>query len=68
MRSAVGAHLLLYADEYDYDLYYWREHNDEADFIVDLDGDLTAIEVKSGRSGMNKAFLCLSQNFIRAMP
>ena len=60
VESAVGAHLLSMADELDYDVYYWREpsrnkdENDkEVDFIIDNGGELTAIEVKSGRRGMN---------------
>ena len=60
VESAVGAHLLSMADELDYKVYYWREpsrnkdENDkEVDFIIDNGGDVTAIEVKSGRRGMN---------------
>ena len=41
------------ADELDYDVYYWRElgkgEDKEVDFIVSCGGELTAIEVKSGR-------------------
>ena len=60
VESAVGAHLLSMADELDYKVYYWREpsrnkdENDkEVDFIIDNGGEITAIEVKSGRRGMN---------------
>ena len=60
VESAVGAHLLSMADELDYKVYYWREpsrnkdENDkEGDFIIDNGGEVTAIEVKSGRRGMN---------------
>lgn len=60
VESAVGAHLLSMADELDYKVYYWREpsrskdeSDKEVDFIIDNDGELTAIEVKSGRRGMN---------------
>ena len=60
VESAVGAHLLSMADELDYKVYYWREpsrnkdENDkEVDFIIDNGGEVTAIEVKSGRRGMN---------------
>jgi hypothetical protein len=48
------------ADELDYKVYYWREPSRnpalgdlEVDFIVVRDGKVTAIEVKSGRRGMN---------------
>ena len=60
VESAVGAHLLSMADELDYDVYYWREpsrnkdeKDKEVDFIIDYGGEVTAIEVKSGRRGMN---------------
>ena len=60
LESAVGAHLMSMADELDYKVYYWREplrntaQGDlEVDFIVVRDGEVTAIEVKSGRRGMN---------------
>lgn len=54
VESAVGAHLLSMADELGYKLYYWRNEKDkEVDFIIDNGGEVTAIEVKSGRRGMN---------------
>ena len=60
VESAVGAHLLSMADELDYKVYYWREpsksregKDKEVDFVVVRDGQVTAIEVKSGRRGMN---------------
>ena len=52
VESAVGSHLLSQADEYGYKLYYWREKDDEVDFVIECDGQCIAIEVKSGkRSG-----------------
>ena len=60
VESAVGAHLLSMADELDYKVYYWRESSrnkdekdKEVDFIIDNGGEVIAIEVKSGRRGMN---------------
>ena len=54
VESAVGAYLLNEADEYDYKLYYWRERDDEVDFVIDADNKLIAIEVKSGRRIKNE--------------
>lgn len=54
VESAVGAHLLNYADKLDYKVYYWREKNNEVDFIVERNHKVWAIEVKSGKRGMNK--------------
>jgi len=60
VESAVGAHLLSMADELDYKVFYWREPSRnaalgdlEVDFVIVRDGEVTAIEVKSGRRGMN---------------
>ena len=60
VESAVGAPLLGMAEEADYQVYYWREparnkadKDKEVDFIIVNDGEVTAIEVKSGRRGMN---------------
>ncbi len=50
VESAVGAHLANAAQRGECRLYYWRERNQEVDFIVRAGRRLTAIEVKSGRS------------------
>ncbi len=63
VESAVGAHLLNQADEYDYKLYYWRENNDEVDFIVESGEQQIAIEVKSGRRGANNGLRAFSDKF-----
>ena len=48
VESAVGVHLLNQSLEQDYNLYYWRERNEEVDFIMERRGKIVAIEVKSG--------------------
>lgn len=53
VESAVGAYLLNMAEELEYNVYYWRERNDEVDYIIQTEGNCIAIEVKSGRRGMN---------------
>ena len=63
VESAVGAHLLNQTDEYDYKLYYWRENNDEVDFIVESGEQQMAIEVKSGRRGANNGLKVFSDKF-----
>ena len=63
VESAVGAHLLNQADEYDYKLYYWRENNDEVDFIVESGEQQIAIEVKSGRRSANNDLKVFSDKF-----
>ncbi len=48
VESAVGAHILNYAEEHDYKVYYWRDGNREVDFVVESNRWCIAIEVKSG--------------------
>ena len=70
VESAVGAHLLGMAEEADYQVYYWREsarskaeRDLEVDFIVVKSGEVTAIEVKSGRRGMNSGLPAFEEAF-----
>ena len=70
VESAVGTHLLSMAEEADYQVYYWREsarsnsNKDlEVDFIIVDDGAVTAIEVKSGRRGMNSGIPAFNKAF-----
>jgi predicted AAA+ superfamily ATPase len=49
VESAVGAHLANAAATGRCRLFYWRERNLEVDFVVEREGKLLAIEVKSGR-------------------
>ncbi len=53
IESAVGAYLLGGAEDGGYSVYYWRERSDEVDFIIVRQGEVMALEVKSGRRGMN---------------
>jgi predicted AAA+ superfamily ATPase len=50
VESAVGAHLANAALRNECTLYYWRERNQEVDFVVRAGRRLSAIEVKSGRA------------------
>lgn len=48
VESAVGAHLINCSRDGDFTVHYWRERNDEVDFILQYRGKVIAIEVKSG--------------------
>lgn len=63
VESAVGAYLLSGAEEGDYGVYYWRERSDEVDFVVVHQGEVIALEVKSGRRGMNSGLPLFCQKF-----
>ncbi len=49
VESAVGAHLANAAASGDIELFYWRDGNDEVDFIAKAGPRVVAIEVKSRR-------------------
>ena len=48
VESAVGAHLINYSHTENFKVYYWREGNDEIDFVIEKKGKAIGIEVKSG--------------------
>jgi len=52
IESAVGAHLHNSTAGKGINLYYWREGNNEVDFVLEMDDKIIAIEVKSSSSGV----------------
>ena len=46
-ESAVGAYLVNQAFVHRFEIFYWRERNDEVDFVLRKKGSIAAIEVKS---------------------
>jgi predicted AAA+ superfamily ATPase len=66
VESSVGAHLLNSSDE-DTKLYYWREGNQEVDFILAKGRKLAAIEVKSSPNPViSKGLDAFSQKYSHA--
>jgi predicted AAA+ superfamily ATPase len=63
VESAVGAYLLNQADELGFKLYYWRERDDEVDFIIEYNRQSIAIEVKSGRRTDNQGLALFQKQF-----
>ena len=57
-ESGVGAYLVSQAFVHRFDVFYWRERNDEVDFILRKKNSLVAIEVKGNAEkrteGLNK--------------
>lgn len=47
VESGVGAYLVSQAFVHHFEVFYWRERNDEVDFILRKKGSIVAIEVKS---------------------
>lgn len=56
VESAIGAHLINHAVTGHFSLSYWREGNQEVDFVLEKGGKVIGLEVKSGgvqsRSGI----------------
>lgn len=63
VESAIGSYLLNKADELDYKLYYWRENNNEVDFVLEQNKQCVAIEVKSGKRTTNNGITIFSNKF-----
>lgn len=53
VESAIGAHLVNSSLSSGFKIYYWRERNDEVDFVLERRGKIIAIEVKSGEDQKN---------------
>lgn len=47
IESVVGSHLLNQSIKQSFNLYYYRENNKEVDFVLEKNGQVVAIEVKS---------------------
>ncbi len=63
VESAIGMHLVNQALRDQYIVYYWRDRNDEVDFVLERQGVIIAIEVKSGYSGNKKGMDAFKKNF-----
>ena len=63
VESTVGCYLLDKADELDCDLFYWREDNEEVDFVLRRADKLLAIEVKSGKRQSNSGLSTFRQMY-----
>ena len=62
-ESAIGAHLASFAFTERYNLYYWRDNNMEVDYILQKNGKLIAIEVKSNNESHTAGLDAFNQRF-----
>jgi len=63
VESAVGTHLVNQSLREQYAVYYWRDRNDEVDFILEREEEIIAIEVKSGFSYNKKGMDAFKKKF-----
>ncbi len=62
-ESGVGAYLVNQAFEHRLEVFYWRERNDEVDFILRKKGVVVAIEVKSNAEKKTEGLEKFRQKF-----
>lgn len=63
VESAVGSHLLNASIYGGFSLYYWRDRDQEVDFIIESRGKLLALEVKSNEKVSLKGMELFRQHF-----
>ncbi len=66
VENAVGAHLLSHLPSVSCELSWWRDGNDEVDFVVQAGEDLWAVEVKSGRPRMGGGLQAFARRYPKA--
>jgi uncharacterized protein len=63
IESSIGAHLVNNSVGQNYSVYYWRERNEEVDFVLERRGKVIAVEVKSNYSGNQKGLNVFKNRF-----
>ncbi len=63
IESLVGTHLANESLRGSFKLYYWRDRNDEVDFVIESKGKLIGIEVKSSISRNKKGMSAFQHIF-----
>ncbi|MDB5232023.1 MAG: ATP-binding protein [Chitinophagaceae bacterium] len=63
VESAIGAHLLNHALSEGYALNYWREGNEEVDFVLEKKGKLVGLEVKTSGALNTKGMTAFKNHF-----
>lgn len=63
VESAVGAYLISQAYRLQFEVFYWRDGNNEVDFVLRKDGKVVALEVKSDHERHTKGLDVFCQKF-----
>lgn len=63
VETAVGTHLINNAKKLNYEVYYWRQKNEEVDYILLSNNKLVVIEVKSGRRKLNSGIFTFEDSY-----
>ena len=62
-ESAVGAHLINSGLKHRFQVYYWNMGHCEVDYVIEKEGVVVGIEVKSGQSSANRGLALFQQEF-----
>jgi predicted AAA+ superfamily ATPase len=63
VESAVGAHLVNHALTDRIEVNYWRDRNDEVDFVIQKNGKVIGLEVSSGEGHKRKGMDAFQKRF-----
>lgn len=63
VESAVGAYLISQAYRLQFEVFYWRDGNNEVDFVLRKGGKVVALEVKSNHERYTKGLDVFCQKF-----
>ncbi|MEP6795008.1 MAG: DUF4143 domain-containing protein [Saprospiraceae bacterium] len=63
VESAIGAHLINECLAHGHQLFYWRNRNDEVDFVIKGNGKVIGLEVKTAASGMTSGMEAFRKQF-----
>ena len=63
IESAVGAYLANESLKGSISLFYWRDRNDEVDFVIERDGKIIGIEVKSSTSRNDRGMTSFQKKY-----
>jgi uncharacterized protein len=63
VESVIGSHLINHSISSNYKLYYWRDRNNEIDFVLEKHNEMVAIEVKSSPAQPTKGMDVFSVSY-----
>ncbi|MCB0746462.1 MAG: ATP-binding protein [Ignavibacteriae bacterium] len=63
VESAIGAHLINYSLTEEFNVYYWRHKGNEVDFVLERNGKIIGLEIKSGLQQYSKGLENFNKDF-----
>ena len=63
VESSIGAHLINYSLVEGFSVSYWRERNEEVDFVLENKGKVIGLEVKSGTTQSSSGISAFKKTF-----